>query len=129
MAESRKVIRIFLASPGDLAEERSAIKQAVEELNESWCSFHGYHIELVGWELTVSKFGRPQALINRDLDTCEYFLGLLYKRWGTPPDRIGSFSSGFEEEFRTSVNLAICSSSHYGGGDTVKVVFAGGCRG
>ena len=103
MAESRKVVRVFLASPGDLKGERAAAKQVVDELNQTWFVFHGYQIELVGWELTVSGFGRPQALINQDLETCEYFLGLLYKRWGTPPDKVGKFTSGFEEEFRTSI--------------------------
>jgi hypothetical protein len=33
MAESRTIIRTFLASPGDLAEERQAAKEAVDEVN------------------------------------------------------------------------------------------------
>ena len=103
MSESRKVVRVFLASPGDLVEERAAAKQAVEELNRNWFAFLGYHVELVGWEITVGGFGRPQAIINQDLDTCEYFLGLLYRRWGMPPDTSGKFTSGFEEEFSSSV--------------------------
>jgi len=103
MAESRKVVRVFLASPGDLRDERAAAKSVVDDLNQTWLSFHGYHVELVGWEITVASFGRPQSIINRDLETCEYFLGILHKRWGTPPDKEGRYTSGFEEEFRSSV--------------------------
>jgi len=35
-------------------------------------------------------------LINPDVEKCEIFIGLLWKRWGTPS---GEFSSSFEEEF------------------------------
>ena len=93
MAEHRKVVRVFLASPGDLQEERTFAKQVVDDLNQVWCAYLGYHVELVGWELTASGIGRPQELINQDLDTCEYFLGLLHKRWGTPPDKVGKYTS------------------------------------
>lgn len=103
MSESRKVVRVFLASPGDLKEERAQTKRIIDELNQTWGSFHGYHVDLVGWELTISAFGRPQEVINRELDTCEYFLGIVYKRWGTPPAKSGPFTSGFEEEFRRSI--------------------------
>ena len=57
----------------------------------------GYQVELVGWELTVSEFGRPQAIINRDLAGCELFVGMMWKHWGT-----GAYTSGFEEEFEES---------------------------
>lgn len=103
MHSSRKIIRAFLASPGDLQEERQAIRDVVYEFNESWANELGYQIELIGWEETVAGFGRPQQLINQELDRCDLFLGMIWKRWGTPPDHIGKFSSGFEEEFERSM--------------------------
>ena len=103
MDESRKVIRVFLASPGDLKSERVAAKNAVDELNQSWLAYFGYYVELVGWELTVAAVGRPQALINRDLDACEHFIGAVWKRWGTPPAKDGCYQSGFEEEYERSL--------------------------
>lgn len=103
MPSTRKIIRAFLASPGDLQEERKAIRDVVDEFNMSWANELGYQVELIGWEETVSGFGRPQHLINQDLDQCELFLGMIWKRWGTPPDRDGEFSSGFEEEFERSM--------------------------
>jgi hypothetical protein len=103
MPSTRKIIRAFLASPGDLQDERRAIREAVEEYNESWANELGYQVELIGWEETVAGFGRPQHLINQDLDRCDLFLGMIWKRWGTPPDNDGEFTSGFEEEFIRSV--------------------------
>ena len=102
MADSRKIVKIFLASPGDLQEERRAAKTVVDEFNNIWADYLGYHVELVGWEDTISVYGRPQATINRDLERCEFFIGMIWKRWGTPPDVSGPYTSGFEEEFRTS---------------------------
>ncbi len=103
MSSTRKIIRAFLASPGDLQEERKAIRGVVDEFNESWANELGYQVELIGWEETVAGFGRPQHLINQDLGRCDLFLGMIWKRWGTPPDHDGKFTSGFEEEFERSM--------------------------
>ena len=102
MTDTRKVVKVFLASPGDLKDERRIAKSVVDEFNSAWADNLGYQVELVGWEDTVSGSGRPQAIINRDLERCELFIGLLWKRWGSPPDSNGPFGSGFEEEYRTS---------------------------
>jgi hypothetical protein len=102
MADSRKIVRAFLASPGDLKEERRAAKAAVDEFNKLWAEQSGYLVELIGWEDTVSQFGRPQELINQGLLRCELFIGMLWKRWGTPPSVSGPFTSGFEEEYELS---------------------------
>lgn len=103
MTESRKVVKVFLASPGDLADERKAAKAVVDEFNAQFADEFGYQVELVGWEDTVSVYGRPQAIINRELERCEFFVGLMWKKWGTSPDTTGTYSSGFEEEFETTV--------------------------
>lgn len=104
MAESRKIVKAFLASPSDLADERRAAKAVVDEFNALFSGEFGYQVELVGWEDTVSVYGRPQATINRELERCELFVGMMWKRWGTPPGTSGSFTSGFEEEFHLSVS-------------------------
>jgi len=88
---------VFLASPGDLAEERQAAKEVVEEVSKTAREL-GISLELLGWEDTLPGAQRPQAAINEDLDQADLFVGLLWRRWGqptgTPP-----FTSGFEEEF------------------------------
>lgn len=101
----RKIIKVFLGSPGDLEDERKAAKFIVDEENSNHANALGYHIDLVGWEDTVSQRRRAQDAINVDLDQCEYFVGLMWKKWGTPPGTEGHpYSSGFEEEYRRSVN-------------------------
>ena len=100
----RKIIKVFLGSPGDLEEERKAAKVIVDEENANHANALGYHIDLVGWEDTVSQRRRAQDAINVDLDQFEYFVGLMWKKWGTPPGPEGHpYSSGFEEEYRRSV--------------------------
>ena len=96
------ILRTFLASPGDLREERQAVRDAVDEFNDSWADELGYQIELLGWEDTTAGFGRPQHLINRDGERCDLFIGMIWKKWGTQPNHDGTFSSGFHEEFERS---------------------------
>lgn len=103
MAGTRQFVKVFLGSPGDLAEERKVAKAVVEDFNSQLADALGYQIELVGWEDTLPGVGRPQAIINRDLDGCDLFVGMLWKRWGTPPGT-EPFTSGFEEEFNRSMD-------------------------
>lgn len=102
MAGTRRFIKVFLASPGDLAEERKVAKAIVDDFNSQLADALGYQVELVGWEDTLPGVGRPQAIINRDLDGCDLFIGMLWKRWGTSPGT-EPYTSGFEEEFDRSM--------------------------
>ena len=92
----RNVLTIFLASPGDLQDERKTVRNTVERANKILSRRIGWHIELLGWEDTLPGYSRPQELINKDVDSCDLFIGVLWKRWGQDS---GKFSSGFEEEF------------------------------
>src|SRR5947209_7073287 len=100
MLETRKIVRVFLGSPGDLKLERQAARRVTEEFNKQWAEELGYQYEIIGWEDIPNAYGRPQAIINEDLRRCDLFIGLLWRRWGTPPDVDGQYSSGFEEELR-----------------------------
>lgn len=92
----RNILTIFLASPGDLQEERRIVRDTVDRVNKVLSRRVGWHIELLGWEDTLPGGSRPQALINKDVDSCQLFLGILWRRWG---QETGKCSSGFEEEF------------------------------
>src|SRR5689334_340092 len=91
------LIKVFIASPGDLQPERWGTRKVVEEINHTSGRDAGVYIDLLGWEDTLPGVGRPQGIINEDVDKCDLFIGLLWKRWGTPPGE--EYSSGFEEEF------------------------------
>src|SRR5713101_6663312 len=93
----KKTLTVFLASPGDLEDERRRTREVVDELNRSLCRAPGIYIDLLGWEDTLPGYGRPQEQINRDLDKCQLFIGMLWERWVTPPG--DQYSSGFEEEY------------------------------
>lgn len=105
MAFSRKIVRVFIASPGDLRTERHIARDVAIEINQLLGDTFGIQIEMVGWEETIGSMGRPQELINNDLKRCELFIGIIWKRWGTPPDLTGKFTSGFEEEFHLAKDL------------------------
>lgn len=105
MATTRRFVKVFLGSPGDLTEERRAAKVVVDDFNSELAETFGCQVELVGWEDTLPELGRPQEVINRDLDGCDLFVGMLWKRWGTPPGA-SPYTSGFEEEFERSLARA-----------------------
>src|SRR4051812_8487730 len=101
MHTTRKVLTIFIGSPGDLLEERTIARKTVDDLNTSLREI-GWEIDLRGWEDILPSRGRPQEIINADVRACQLFLGLVHTRWGTPT---GRYSSGFEEEFRLACEL------------------------
>jgi tetratricopeptide (TPR) repeat protein len=94
--EFRKVIRVFIASPGDLEAERHCFREIIDEVNRTKANSAGVQLEARGWEDTLPGRGRPQKRINADIEECDLVVMLLWKRWGTPT---GKYSSGFEEEY------------------------------
>lgn len=95
--EFRQVVSVFLASPGDLKDEREIARGVVARFNRLYSRFFSLTVELVVWEDVPSAHGRPQEIINRDhLARCELFVGMLNEAWGS---NTGKYSSGFEEEF------------------------------
>jgi hypothetical protein len=89
-------LTVFLASPGDVADERRAVRDVVVELNRTLTREAKWEVELLGWEDTLPGAKRPQELINEDVDACYLFVGILWRRWG---QHSGKYTSGFEEEF------------------------------
>src|SRR5262249_54335320 len=53
----------------------------------------------VSWENIPGGAGRPQQLINQYLEQCDFFVLVLWDRWGSRPSTSGDFTSGTEEEF------------------------------
>ena len=102
MADSITRYKVFIASPGGLREEREAFRDTIREYNEE---IDQQRRDLtfmpVGWEETLGGSGRPQSLINEDIIACDYFILLLWNRWGSSPDTPDKsrYSSACEEEF------------------------------
>jgi hypothetical protein len=90
------VIKVFLASPNDLAPERAAASEVFARVNALAGRYLNFQFQLLRWEDIGPEFARPQAVINQMVDDCDLFIGMLWKRWG---QSTGEFSSGFQEEF------------------------------
>lgn len=94
--------RLFLSSPGDVGKERKHMSQIVTDVNEENGAYMDYRIELIDWEThAVPQAGSPQDAINEQLGDYEIFVGIMWRRFGTPTQRAGS---GTEEEFRIAYN-------------------------
>jgi hypothetical protein len=99
LARIAKVLSVFLASPGDVAEERDIVEEVVQEFNITWGRKLGVLLELIRWESwSFAHAGiDAQAVINEELpQDYDIFIGILWTRFGTPTGRAGS---GTEEEF------------------------------
>jgi hypothetical protein len=90
--------RIFVASPSDVKPERNALEKDVREVNLTHGDQLDYRLELVRWETHVApNAGRPQQVINQQIGSYSIFVGIMWRRFGTPTGLAGS---GTEEEFR-----------------------------
>ena len=67
---------MFIASPGDLAEERKLFPEILKQLNQIKAHEMGVELEPLGWEDTLQGMGRPQSKINEDVKKCDLFVML-----------------------------------------------------
>lgn len=105
MPNHRKITRVFVASPGDLAEESKRLAKVVDGLDERLAEHLGVQLELKEWRQVAPGIGRPEDVILDQLpvETWDVFIGLLWLRFGMPPGRNhagADHDSGTEEEFR-----------------------------
>jgi hypothetical protein len=104
MPRTVTILRVFVASPDDVAEERALLADVISELNTTWSRNLGISLELVKWETHAypGVGSDPQAIINEQLaDDYDIFIGIMWARFGTPTDRAGS---GTAEEFYRARN-------------------------
>ena len=104
MPKTETVLKVFAASPHDVAEEREVLEEIVSGLNVSWADTHGIRLDLVRWETHVvpGVGDNVQDVINEQIsDSYDIFLGIMWTRFGTPTQQA---SSGTEEEFLRAYN-------------------------
>lgn len=101
-----QVKRVFLACPGDLVSERSKFPKLIETVNNMRAHSLGFHLEAVGWERVIPSFGRPQELINRELELADLVVVLFWNRIGSPASR-ESAKTGTVEEFDMARRLHV----------------------
>jgi len=106
MPRREYVVRIFVSSPSDLAEERQLLEELARELNATWSRELGLRLELVRWESDVlpGVASEPQEVIDSAVgDEYDAFIGLLWKRFGIPTRAYGS---GTAQEFERALARA-----------------------
>ncbi|MFZ1009438.1 MAG: tetratricopeptide repeat protein [Candidatus Sulfotelmatobacter sp.] len=97
-----RVLRVVVASPGDVNPERDIVSKVVEEVNRTIGRERRLTLEVHRWE-TDSHPGfhpqGPQGLIDPILkiEDCDLLIGIFWRRFGTP---VSDAKSGTEHEFR-----------------------------
>lgn len=92
-----KRVIIFIASPGDVSDDRSSVRYAVERINKLLAKDNGFLFEPIGWEdVPPGKSQRAQEIINPYVGEASIFIGILHRRFGQPT---GLAESGTEEEY------------------------------
>lgn len=101
---SVEIYKCFVASPNDTTAEREACDRVFNELNAGIGKHLNFRIESWRWENNSRpSFGTDgQSVINEQVgDDYQLFIGIMYKKFGTPTPRAGS---GTEEEFNIAYN-------------------------
>ena len=97
-----RFIRVFVSSPGDVAEERRAVKEAIDQVNRVVGEANRVHLDAFKWEdNTIPQIGNdPQAVIDDQTPPYDIYIGIMSRRFGTPTKDYGS---GTEHEFRNAL--------------------------
>lgn len=107
MKQKAQIIRVFIASPGDVAPERDRSELVINELNRDLGDAIGVRLEAIRWENYVSPLmGRPEEVVLDQVKVNQWdiFVGILWLRFGSPTGAFNTarneeFLSGTEEEF------------------------------
>lgn len=102
--EKVTMLRVFVASPGDVSEERERLHKAIEELNHSIAEHKRFVLQAVDWKTDAwPAIGQDaQDVINQQIGPYDIFVGIMWKRFGTQTHRAGS---GTKEEFERAYSL------------------------
>jgi hypothetical protein len=98
----RRVLRVVVASPGDVACERDAVAKVFDEVNRGIARDKNILCEVWRWETDAYPRFHPegaQGAIDQVLriDDCDLLIGIFWKRFGTP---LKGAASGTEHEIR-----------------------------
>ncbi len=87
--KNKKVIQVFVGSPGDVSEERQQAFRIIDEINKDNLIPDGWSIEGIGWDQTPYPriaWLSPQEAINQGIPLpgeCDIAVFIFWKRIGT----------------------------------------------
>jgi tetratricopeptide (TPR) repeat protein len=96
---------VFIASPGGLEDVRGRFRDVITKYNDEDALRRKVVFIPVGWELTLGGMGRPQALINKEIEECDAFFLVLHDRWGSNPGAPEGYTSGTQEEYHKALEF------------------------
>ncbi|MDL5485944.1 tetratricopeptide repeat protein [Microbacterium wangruii] len=101
--EQFRALKVFIASPGNLKEERQEFLKVVERHNSD--DAHEFQLTFIprGLEFAFAGVGRPQALINDQVRESDYLIVVFWNWWGQQTSEDGTYTSGTEEEFNVGL--------------------------
>jgi hypothetical protein len=103
MSYQATVQKVMIASPSDVAAERSIVREVLSEWNVVHSDSRRIVLLPIGWEThSIPEMGsRPQALINKQiLNDCDLLVGVFWTRIGTST---GEYESGTVEEIEEHI--------------------------
>jgi len=103
MSVQAQVYEAFVSSPQDVAKERALVTKVLTEINAVYIRDRILVWPVMCENLAHGRGVDPQEVINRQVETYDIFVGILWSRFGTPTKRAGS---GTEEEFLQAFRLA-----------------------
>lgn len=98
---SKAELRVFVASPGGLDEERQAVEEVANNLNSNLGDRLNVFVSVQRFEHRAARAGRPQGQINEWVDRCEVLIAILHRRLGSPSGE--GNHTGFSEEFDRAI--------------------------
>ncbi|MBL8179817.1 MAG: NACHT domain-containing protein, partial [Bryobacterales bacterium] len=102
-----RVLKIFVAAPGDVEAERNHVAEVAAALNRTMAAERDVVFRVVGWKTDVrarlDEKG-PQGPIDEDIPVaeCDIVVGIFWKRFGRPMPEMGG-ETGTEHEIRDAV--------------------------
>jgi tetratricopeptide (TPR) repeat protein len=96
-------LRIFLASPSDLENEREVVRACVDEHKVRRKGQSNVTYEVVGWDRVRGTARRPQEAINELISESHFMVAMFKGSWGSEPGSTWGYTSGTEEELFTGL--------------------------
>lgn len=103
MSYTAETFNVMIASPGDVASERTIVRDVIYEWNAVNSNARKIVLLPIGWESHSSpEMGAsPQGIINQQiLGKCDLLIGVFWTRIGTPTDE---YASGTVEELEMHI--------------------------
>ena len=96
-SQPQRIVRLFVASPSDVGDERMQLAEMVEEFNRILGKHHGVYVDILQWQTHASPgLGRAEEVVLESMGPFDIMVGIMWSRFGTPTGKAGS---GTEEEF------------------------------